>query len=460
MSLPNGILAAASDPEGSRWVLVIGAGASVEPPTDLPTGADCSLEAHRRLRQDGVLPADSANPSDLSLVADDVFAATGSQRDVVRRLPQARFRSATPNSGHLIAAALLVENSLAGVVTLNFDLAMSTALAHVGAGDSVAEVAGPDDIPSLSMTNLVYLHRNANAPAEDWVLRTIHLNSVWTDRWEPVMAARVLVSPTIVFAGLGSPAAVLTETVGLIRGALPEDAVSIYQVDPAPFGELPFTGELGLPEEHYVQRGWCDFMDEVAQRVATEHWTRLETACRATATDMGYAPLPLEPIANACRELGLLGCGIVRARWLLQTRPYASMRLADSRLIADVLLNILFVASHIGGNIKLREDGVVEFRDGPRLVAALGFATASGSRSLVAAEAALATQYRYSSWRGVGPQRVVITGHVAAVGAPTAPVSIVPGPEGGDILESSGTVQVLSAYELRAHPDRIATLEI
>ena len=67
-------------------MLVIGAGSSVEPPTNLPTGAQCSIEAHRRLRADGVWAADCASPWDLSAVADAVFAATGNQTAVVQRL--------------------------------------------------------------------------------------------------------------------------------------------------------------------------------------------------------------------------------------------------------------------------------------------------------------------------------------------------------------------------------------
>ena len=107
MPFPPDVLAAASDPMGGKWVLVIGAGCSVEPPTSLQTAAVCAREAHRRLRSDGLLSQDCDNPDDLSVVADAVFAETGGQQELVAKLPLARFRSASPNQGHYFAAALL-----------------------------------------------------------------------------------------------------------------------------------------------------------------------------------------------------------------------------------------------------------------------------------------------------------------------------------------------------------------
>ena len=208
MPVPPDVLGAASDPVGGKWVLVIGAGCSVDPPTSLQTAAVCAREAHRRLRSDGVLSQDCDNPDDLSVVADAVFAETGGQQELVAKLPLARFRSASPNQGHYFAAVLLIERSLAGVVTLNFDLAMSTALAKLGSEDAVAIITGPDDIARLGNVNLVYLHRSVDAPHEEWVLRSAYLETVWEHRWEPVITSRILVAPVVVFAGLGSPAAV------------------------------------------------------------------------------------------------------------------------------------------------------------------------------------------------------------------------------------------------------------
>lgn len=438
-------------------MLVIGAGSSVEQPTNLPTGAQCSIEAHRRLRADGVLAADCANPWDLSELADAVFAATGSQTAVVNRLPVSRFRTASANSGHLVAAVLLVEGSLAGVVTLNFDKAMSAALSDVSSGDAVAVVGGPDDIPNLANVNLVYLHRHAEAHADEWVLRSAYLNTVWKDRWEPVIVKRILVAPMVVFAGLGSPAATLTETITLIRQALPADAVRVYQVDLAAFGSLPFTAALAIPEAQYLRVGWCEFMEEIAKRVFEEHWLGFQTACVAVAAENGYGAPDAPLLAAACRRLGLVAFGSARARWLLHGGRYARVGLSDRRIVAEVLLTASFLAAGLVGTISLREDGAMEVRDGNRLVATIGLATASGVRSLTAAEAAIATHRKYWQWNGAVPRRVVVCGHLPSP-APTPPVSIVADVDEDDIVGAARPPTVVSAYDLRATPALLASL--
>ena len=51
--LPSAILHAISSDGGGRIVLVLGAGCSVEEPTDLPLSGDLSEDCHRRLCADG-----------------------------------------------------------------------------------------------------------------------------------------------------------------------------------------------------------------------------------------------------------------------------------------------------------------------------------------------------------------------------------------------------------------------
>ncbi len=67
MPLPAVLLGAIAHEEGGRVVLVIGAGCSIEAPTDLPLARTCAEEAHRRLVADGVIGADDCpHPEDLS----------------------------------------------------------------------------------------------------------------------------------------------------------------------------------------------------------------------------------------------------------------------------------------------------------------------------------------------------------------------------------------------------------
>src|SRR5437763_565791 len=114
MALPPQLLQAVASPGGGKIALVLGAGCSVEPPTHIPMARDCSREVHRHLVDDGVLQnGDCADPADLSLVADVVFAKTGSQRHVVERLGALYdLKLATPNHGYLNAAAMLCEGAI------------------------------------------------------------------------------------------------------------------------------------------------------------------------------------------------------------------------------------------------------------------------------------------------------------------------------------------------------------
>ena len=458
MPVPPDVLAAASDPVGGKWVLVIGAGCSVEPPTSLQTAAVYAREAHRRLRSDGLLSQDCENPDDLSVVADAVFAETGGQQELVAKLPLERFRFASPNQGHYFAAALLIERSLAGVVTLNFDLAMSTALAKLGSEDAVAIITGPDDIARLGNVNLVYLHRSVDAPPEEWVLRSAYMQTVWEHRWEPVITRRILVAPVVVFAGLGSPTAVLTSTVTWIRTALPPAGVRVHQVDPAPFAAQRFATAAQLDEADYHQSSWCEFMAVIAARVLSEHAARFQQACADLSQERSYADQDLQVLTTAIEGLDLIRFGKIRARWLLHLKDYAATHAFGTQLIADLLLTISFVASTLAASIRLRDDGAIELWKAGHLVAVVGLATGQGIRSLLEVEARLAVQMKTSPWQDPVPGRILVTGHVPNGNIPTAPVSIVEEADKDDITNPRAPSQLLCAYQLRASTDILGTL--
>src|SRR5207245_11352508 len=118
------------------------------------------------------------------------------------------------------------------VVTLNVDLGLTDGRVSLGAGQEVAVIERPADLPRQAVINVYYLHRNANAEnPDDWVLRTSALQAEWANTWQPIIANRVLSAPVVVFAGLGTPVAVLIESTKLLRSAIP--AANVFQVDPA-----------------------------------------------------------------------------------------------------------------------------------------------------------------------------------------------------------------------------------
>jgi hypothetical protein len=207
MPLPTQLLRAVSSASKGKIALVLGAGCSVEHPTNIPVSSECSREIHRQLVADGILQAnDCTDPEDLSAVADVVFIKRNSQREVVDRLrDQYDLKLATPNDGYWIAAALLCEGVLTSVVTLNYDLALTTALSALGAGKIVGIVEKPEDLGNQQAINVYNLHRNVNAAdPELWVLRTAALNEAWKGHWESIIATKVLAAPVVLFAGLGS----------------------------------------------------------------------------------------------------------------------------------------------------------------------------------------------------------------------------------------------------------------
>jgi hypothetical protein len=280
MPLPPELLQAVSSPGGGKIALVLGAGCSVEPPTNIPVSSVCSTEIHRCLVADGILREGGCpNPADLSALADAVFIKRNSQRDVVERLrDQYGLKLATPNDGYRIAAALLFEGVISSVVTLNYDLALSTALSELGAGKIVGVVEGPEDLVHQKAINLYYLHRNANAAdPELWVLRTAALNLEWKGHWEPIIANKVLAAPVVVFAGLGTPVAVLIESTKLLRAALPTVS-KLYLADPGDMARSSFFQALALDASVYIQSEWGELMKALSKRLLEEQIAKLGQA--------------------------------------------------------------------------------------------------------------------------------------------------------------------------------------
>lgn len=452
MNLPADLLSAIANPGGGRIVLVVGAGCSVEPPTGLPLARDCALEAHRRLIADRVLKhGDCANPHDLSSVADSVVAVTGNQQALVGRLPLGDFRHAQPNEGYLLAAAMLREQAVACMVTLNFDLAMSTALTYLGATD-VPVVAGPEDHHLLGVINLIYLHRNVDADPEEWVLRTSALADDWRDRWEGVITQRVIGAPVTVFAGLGTPAAVLLESTRRIRRAVPND-VMVYQVDPGPPESSAFFGELALSDDAFLQMEWGAFMSALAGRLLEEHRVELETACdELTAIEAWEA----EDVGGLCARLaeaGLIPLGHVRARWMLDNASYVPRRAIPAAWLADLILAIGLLERSTDSHAIFGEDGVVEFRQEGRILGSVVLAHGRGIRRWLALEAKILSTERHWGRHDPQPRYALVAGVQGDRPKVSPPEDVVLGERSDDIVRRYNIPRMISVDELRRTPN-------
>lgn len=451
MSLPPELLAAIVSEGGGKVVLVLGAGCSVESPTDLPLARDCAVDAHRRLVADGVLGAgDCANPEDLSAVADIVHAQRGSQRELVLRLPTTAFQNATPNEGYLIAAALLREQALGSLLTLNFDLAMGHALAAVRAGEEIAVLKAPQDHHRMGVVGVVHLHGDATSDAEDWILRSEQLEGAWRDGWQDLITTRILTAPVVVFVGLGSPASVLVESVERIRQAMEH---VVIHVDSAPYGSSDFTAAVGVLEERYVELPWCRFMEELGDRVATEQIASLKRSVDVFVVRERYDEADCSDILTELENAGLLNLGRIRAGWLLEGDSYLPARGADSELLAVLVYGVALACGIASWQVSANDAGNLELRRDGRLVGYLVPASGKATRSWASVESALQATKRLRQPRGFEPVIVLTSGVLGERPPLTAPRDLVAEQSADSIVAPNAEPIVVDLEELRTNPD-------
>ena len=454
IQLPADLLQAISAEGGGRVVIVIGAGASFEEPTEIPLARECSEDAHRKLVDDGVLvQGDCDDPSDLSELAEVVHTKTGGQRALVERLPRSRFRMAPPNVGSTIAAALLREGAVSAVLSLNFDLSLQRALAELGETNHVALIRGPDDQVDIGNVNFIYLHRSVEADPEEWVLRSKDLETSWRDGWEEMMAGRVITAASAVFAGLGAPAAVLVETAKKIRSASKNNARA-FQVDPMPQAKSAFADALEIGADDYLQYGWCEFMVALSERLLLVHIDELKDACAAIVDREEWNDSTPDDLRERLGSLGLVGLGRVRASWTLEKIAYLPRTKLNADLIADLLLGVGLIEQATGYLAVFADDGVVDFVDGENLVGSLILGSGRGTMRWGTVEATL---YQRQARKGVAARRpsTALVGSISdqRPQAIAPPLDVLRGevpPE--SILSTGGPLRLVTVDELRSNP--------
>lgn len=415
-----------------------------------------SIEAHTALVRDGVLAeGDCENPADLSLLASAVAAKVGGQAELVRRLPLTRFRQAVSNTGYRVAAALLREGAVSSVMTLNFDLAMSDAL-HWAQASEVTEIPGPGAMGHLGARSVIYLHRNVEElDYEKWILRVEALETEWRDDWEDVVAARVVASPVVVFAGLGSPAAVLTETARRITQAT--NVVDISVVDPAE--TATFIELLGVDSASHVRLGWCEFMDQLGARLHAEICDGIEAACRSICEENDWLDeLAGIPDIRACVEaLGLLDTGAMRSRWLGESDGYTP---DDDRrsLIADLLLGVGIIKRESAASLHLCSDGLVAFVAPSGVESRVLALSGLGTTRWPAMEARVAQAVgRLPVYRH--PRGVLVSGTQGPRGTALAPPpDLIIGESSDSIVGAHASPDIVLVDELRSDPSLASRL--
>ncbi|NOT02175.1 MAG: hypothetical protein HOP29_16315 [Phycisphaerales bacterium] len=459
MPLPPEMLQAVTSPGGGKLSFVIGAGCSIEAPTSVPVAWVCSKEVHRRLVEDGVIKdGDCSDPCDLSLVADTVFSKTGSQKPVVGRFSeQYDLKLAAPNAGYLILAAMLCEGAISSVVTFNFDLAMTNALSHLGVGNSIGVVDSPDDLPRRKARNVYYLHRNVNASdPETWVLRSAALETEWKGHWQSIIAGSVLASPIVVFAGLGTPISVLVETTSLIRAALPA-ATKYFQVDPSEKEKSKVFVALKIDDAAYLQKPWCEFMEELSKRFVSECIALLDAAMHKKVRDDRLTAEDTTALLIRLSTLGLVSLGKARAQWLLHEKPYCPDDDTGRAQLADLFLAARLIARVAHADLQIADDGLVEFHRDGRVVAVYALVSGRGHRGKAAIEAQIELRRSQFRSRSVPPLGALVGGTSDSWAMQLSPPEdVVRGPAAEDIVTGPTSLPLIHIGELRADMGRVA----
>jgi hypothetical protein len=459
MPLPAELLQAIASPNGGRLALVIGAGCSVEAPTSIPVSRVCSTEIHRQLVADGILQeGDCPDPTDLSLLADAVFEKQTSQRAVVERLrDQYGFKLAPANAGYSIAAALLCEGAITSIVTLNFDLALTTALSELGAHGIVGIVERPEDLQFQKNINVFYLHRNVNAADPDlWVLRSDALETEWRDHWESIIANSVLATPVVLFAGLGTPVKVLIESTKHLKAALP-NGTTIFLADPSDAANSRFFAELKLSVAQYVQLGWSSLMQSLAARLSVEQLAHLSQAIARKIQEDGITSETVQLSLDRMKDIGLVDFGKLRSVWLLHDKPYRPIAGDDFGLIADLVLAIGSIERISGSTASIRREGIVDFSREGRIVVSFQLASGRGHRGRAAIEADVASRRARVS-QDTPPHGVLVAGTSDAwdTPSPSAPGDIIFGDGAdSDLITGSTILSLIHVNQLRHNPQLV-----
>lgn len=445
MEISPDLLSAISAPQGGQVTLIIGAGCSSENPPGLPLGREMSREVYRRLVADHLLDeGECANPDDLSEVAETVFRKYGGQRELVERLPRERLQNAEANDGYLIAAALLREQAVGNLLTLNFDMAGRHALAGVGAREDVAVIAGPEQFNRLGTVNFVHLHRDVNADPEAWILRPEQLAAAWQGQWEEAITQRVTTVPANVFVGLGSPAGVLIAAVERLRSAIGA-AAHLWLVDIGPLDQSRFAEALEITPEMFIQAGWTELMFALGRRLAEEHVAALENALDALEAE-GLGHEDASQIMAELRKLTLLDLGRCRALWLGSASRYKPNRGSEPAHAAHLIYALARIARVTAGELRVLPEGAVEFWREAQHRATIFPGSGRGVRSASAVEAACRANATFGYWARRTTTIVLAGGVSEGMGTVAPPSNIVAEPNvGGDIVQGPLSVITTTA---------------
>lgn len=420
----------------------------MDDPTNLRSARDYSELAHRELVDAGIIPA-QPEPRDLAGLADAVFAVTTSQSELVRLLPRGDFQAAQPNTGHKIAIALLVEHIVGLIVTINFDLALDHAVAAIARG-GITMCHDPSEHAQAGRYGIVYLHGSVNSEPDDWILRREQIENAWADTWHALMVAHAATIPNLIFAGLGSPAPVITESVQKIV-TIVQDGTALYQVDPAPMEDNQFAKLLDLKAASYIQSGWVAFIDTLSQVVAKSHLLHLDQHCTAFYARNGLAVENHHDVLAALSP-ELLRLGKLRASWFMEKAEYKAALGLDPDLMADCIIGVAMAKRLSAATESIQVEDGFEFRRDGRAICRLFPVLGGGSKYWAYLEPKIAELAKQLRLRDRSTPLVYLLAGVNGLDESIVPDTLIP-TAGDSIVNSLPSYSTLSIDGLRNNPD-------
>lgn len=449
VKIPAGLTGALTSGPGGTIALVVGAGCSIDQPTGLRTAGDYSAMAYRRLVDAGVIEDGCCDPRDLGALADAVFAATNSQKALVDIL-QPELANATPNEGHKIAAALLAEQIVGLILTLNFDRAFDSAIATVARGERIAIVHSVEDIRGRTRFGVVYLHGDVEASPEKWILRKAQIDASWEDTWQKHIVVDLAMTPNVVFAGLGSSTPVISDTVLKVSEALPAGK-NIYQVDVGDIAHNQLAQELKINADDYVTACWTGFMRKVGESVAREFLHKISERHPVFCTENQSSVEDLTMTLSALPQ-DILLLGKVWASWFFDKSEYKSFRTTNLDHLVDVVRTIAIALRIAEADACVMVEDGMELRKNGKMLLRVFSCSGAGAAYWAKVEAEMRSRLeRFRRRDSTTPIVYLVTG-VDMSQATSVPESIVPKASRDDLTSSPSDFSYFTPQMLQADP--------
>ncbi|HEU5106679.1 MAG TPA: SIR2 family protein [Solirubrobacterales bacterium] len=256
------------DGRNKRLVIYLGAGVSIPMPADGPRGNDVADRLRPLVAK--MLGVEVDDLADLSLEAlsERVGDDDANRLDELkqRAADAANFRNMEPNYGHEVLA-LLMREGIIQVVSANWDCAVEVAGGKAGIPIEGVSRGADLDPPPVETLLLFKVHGCARRP-ETLVLTRAEVDE--PELWARSRVQQALTGGTVVFLGLGTLGAYVSEPISEMVPRWIEGAASVHVVDPFGLSEQ-WEDALGDHDEDVgIVVGSDEFLDDLI-RAAVNH---------------------------------------------------------------------------------------------------------------------------------------------------------------------------------------------